>query len=87
MQTAVYHDLDEILCRYIGEQCLPQSYVATAVQWFLPVLDKLSRIHDARKKTLIVGINGCQGSGKSTLASLAVNVFRDLYKKSSVAIK
>lgn len=86
MQTAVYHDLDEILCRYIADQGLPQSYVSIAVQWFLPVLDKLARIHDARNKTLIVGINGCQGSGKSTLASLAVNIFCELYKKSAVAI-
>ena len=86
MQTAVYNEVDELLCRFIAQQRLPQSYTSIAAKWFLPVLDKLSRIHDARNKTLIVGINGCQGSGKSTLASFAVDVFRELYQKNAVAL-
>jgi D-glycerate 3-kinase len=60
--------IDELLRSFAAEQKLPDTYVATARRWFLPLADATAariRAGDLR----VLGVVGTQGSGKSTLAS------------------
>lgn len=86
MQTAIHNELDGVFNEFLLQQKLPDSYRATATQWFVPILDKLASLHNSRNQPIVIGINGCQGSGKSTLAAFAVAYFKAIYGKTSVAI-
>ncbi|NQX89840.1 MAG: hypothetical protein HRT77_14380 [Halioglobus sp.] len=46
---------------------LDATYLDTAHARFEPLAEALARCQRAAKRTLLIGVNGCQGSGKSTL--------------------
>lgn len=54
--------------RFIARHGLSDDYLQQAIIWFDPLVDSLFSDQKKAKKTLVIGINGCQGSGKSTLA-------------------
>lgn len=59
----------ELLSRFVASHKLPESYLATARQWFVPLVEELrTAVVDQDMKVL--GVVGTQGSGKSTLAAL-----------------
>lgn len=61
---------------FLDKHRLPDSYRETAEQFFDPLAKTLiARQRQHPKRTLFVGINGCQGSGKSTLADYLVFQF------------
>jgi D-glycerate 3-kinase len=53
---------------FISKHGLPEDYKQLASTWFDPLTENLLAQYNSSRKTLIVGINGCQGSGKTTLA-------------------
>ena len=58
---------------FITRNRLPEYYLQQASIWFDPIVETLiehhsSALRQAGKRTLVIGINGCQGSGKTTLA-------------------
>ena len=57
---------------FLRRERLPQSYLATAQQYFDPLVDRILAAVSARNTTLLVGINGSQGSGKTTLCAYLV---------------
>jgi Predicted kinase len=70
--------LDPALQDFIDREALPPSYRDTVEQWFLPLAETvLGKVAQSRR-TLIVGISGCQGSGKSTLAELLVLLLKQM---------
>jgi D-glycerate 3-kinase len=74
MNSGLQAKLDE----FIAQEKLPADYRETVRQWFLPLAeDILHKVANSRK-TLVVGVSGCQGSGKSTLAALLVLLLKEL---------
>lgn len=75
---AMTSDLRVALQQFAQHERLPESYLHTVEQWFLPlaedILGRVAHSHQA----LLVGVSGCQGSGKTTLASLLVLLMREL---------
>lgn len=60
-----------ILDRFCQRHGLPESYLASARDYFLPFADWLEgRMAKHDGKTYVLGLNGAQGTGKSTLALL-----------------
>lgn len=53
---------------FITRNGLPEHYLQQASIWFDPIVETLIEHHCSAKRTLVIGINGCQGSGKTTLA-------------------
>ncbi|MDR2212189.1 MAG: hypothetical protein LBE21_00985 [Pseudomonadales bacterium] len=76
--------LDAALDEFIAREALPASYRATAEEWFLPLAESVLAQVAQSRRTLIVGISGCQGSGKSTLASLLTLLLKQLLGLRSV---
>jgi D-glycerate 3-kinase len=71
-------DLEPALADFIAREGLPASYRDTVERWFLPLAEQvLGKVAHSRR-TLIVGVSGCQGSGKSTLAELLVLMLKQL---------
>ncbi|MGI9205945.1 MAG: phosphoribulokinase [Woeseiaceae bacterium] len=67
MQDKIEEFLADMLPALIEKHQLPAEFRATAENFYLPLVNKLSLLHsDARP--LLLGINGAQGTGKSTLA-------------------
>jgi len=52
---------------FLQRNQLPGSYLATAHQWFEPLLTEFNTNYRSGQAPQIIGINGSQGSGKSTL--------------------
>ncbi len=60
-----------ILDGFCQRHGLPERYLESARQYFLPFADWLEdRIAEHGGKTYVLGLNGAQGTGKSTLAQL-----------------
>ena len=53
---------------------MPQSFLKTADEWYVPLAERIAKHHAAVGRTLLIGVNGSQGSGKSTLAALLVQL-------------
>jgi D-glycerate 3-kinase len=70
--------LDPALQDFIEREGLPASYRATVEQWFLPLAESILGKVAHSRRTLVVGVSGCQGSGKSTLAELLVLLLKQL---------
>src|SRR5687767_10663938 len=64
--------------QFAQQERLPESYLQTVEQWFLPLADEIGRRVAHSHQALLVGVSGCQGSGKTTLASLLVLMLREL---------
>lgn len=63
---------------FIQAEKLPDDYLDTVQQWFLPLAEQLLQKAAPRNAPLVVGISGSQGSGKSTLAALLVILLREM---------
>lgn len=59
----------ELLSRFVASHKLPESYLATARQWFVPLVEELCTAV-VNQDLKVLGVVGTQGSGKSTLAAL-----------------
>ena len=66
---------DRHLHSFLKEHRLPQSFLKTADEWYVPLAGRISKHHAAVGRTLLIGVNGSQGSGKSTLAALLTQLF------------
>jgi D-glycerate 3-kinase len=70
--------LQAALQQFAQREKLPDAYINTVEQWFLPLAhDILQRARNSKQAPL-VGVSGCQGSGKTTLAALLVLLLREL---------
>ena len=49
---------------------MPQSFLKTVDEWYVPLAERLAKHYAVVGRTLLIGVNGSQGSGKSTLAAL-----------------
>ena len=65
---------DRHLHNFLKEHCLPQSFLKTVDEWYVPLAERILKHHAAIGRTLLIGVNGSQGSGKSTLAALLVQL-------------
>ncbi len=67
---------------FLQRNQLTGDYLQSADRWFQPLIDDLLQRRAAvgAKKTLLVGVSGCQGSGKSTLADYLCEVLRLRYQ-------
>jgi D-glycerate 3-kinase len=64
--------------QFAHQEKLPDAYLHTVEQWFLPLAEDILRRVAHSHQALLVGVSGCQGSGKTTLASLLVLLLREL---------
>jgi D-glycerate 3-kinase len=78
--------LHAILKDFVAQQSLPDHYIDSALKWFMPVAQQLFEHQTGAKKTIVVGLNGCQGSGKSTLTALLCELLSQHYNKVTVAL-
>jgi len=78
--------LDQVISQFIRQHQLPNGYVNTVYDWFIPVAESLLIKQKLHAKPLVIGINGAQGSGKSTLSDLLTTLFTDYYKLKAVNI-
>lgn len=72
------HSIRPVLAEFIKSEHLPDSYLQTVEQWYLPLAEEVLRHISTHQGPFMLGINGCQGSGKSTLAALLVILLREL---------
>ncbi|MFD2165495.1 kinase [Thalassotalea euphylliae] len=68
-----------MLSPFLEQQQLPDSYQATANQWFASLVTKINTLAKT-KAPWFIGINGSQGSGKSTLAAYLEFTLTQQYK-------
>ena len=68
---------DKQLHNFLKEHCLPQSFLKTADEWYVPLAERLAKHHAVAGRTLLIGVNGSQGSGKSTLAALLTQLLAE----------
>lgn len=61
-------ELRQTLNALIKQEALPDTYVNTAEQTILPLVEHLVALQRSANRTIVVGIHGAQGTGKSTLA-------------------
>lgn len=71
----------QIIRQLIVDEHLPADFAALAIDYYLPLAGHITRCHQRRQQTLVVGINGAQGTGKSTLSELLQRLFRALQLK------
>lgn len=69
----------------MADHLLPESYLATALKWFVPLLTNIMQHQKGANKPILVGINGAQGSGKSTLSDLLVHLLNKQYGLPSIS--
>jgi D-glycerate 3-kinase len=82
--VAMTSTLRAALEQFAQQEGLPDSYLHTVEQWFLPLAEDILRRVAHSNQALLVGVSGCQGSGKTTLASLLVVMLRELLGLKSV---
>lgn len=70
--------LQHALQQFAQREKLPDSYIATVEQWFLPLAEEILQRAKNANEAPLVGVSGCQGSGKTTLAALLVLLLREL---------
>jgi D-glycerate 3-kinase len=64
-------DYPQLIRQFISDEKLPATYLDDAIEWLLPLKDRIIAKLRGRASALeVVGINGAQGTGKSTLAKL-----------------
>ena len=66
----------EIIQAFIRENRVSESFYENALNWYVPLINRIIKHQNEAPQCFFVGINGCQGSGKSTLVS-----FIDFYLK------
>lgn len=54
--------------QFLTRHQLPDEYLETAQQWFVPLAESLASRARQASAPLVVGLNGSQGSGKTTLS-------------------
>jgi len=59
-----------LILQFLREEKLPQNFVSTIQNFYLPLVQHLINLCEKSGLPLIVGINGAQGTGKSTLSNL-----------------
>ncbi len=73
--------LEQILSSYISQNNLGKGFYATALNWYIPLAERVVLHQNNAKRPILIGINGCQGSGKSTLTGLLVELISFLFNK------
>ena len=74
------------LSQFLQEHQLGRGYTQQTADYFAPLARELVNLHQNKKQTIIVGINGAQGSGKSTLSELLVELFEKQYSLNAVTL-
>jgi len=76
--------IEDKIDQFLEQKSLPKTYKETALDWFIPLLERILMHHNKASRPIVVGVNGCQGSGKSTLTSLLVTLLNDVYQVNTV---
>lgn len=72
--------------RFLDDQRLPASYLATASRYFDPLARQIAGERSRVGRTLRVALNGSQGSGKSTLSAYLGEALREDLGLSAVVL-
>lgn len=75
-----------VLQAFVCEQKLPASFGQSFTAWYAGIARQLAARAAASKKTLLVGVSGCQGSGKSTLAKAMARVAEQVFGTTAAAL-
>jgi len=59
------------LARFIADEGLPASFERTVALVCEPLAARASRLRQARRRTVVIGLCGAQGSGKTTIAEVS----------------
>lgn len=74
------------LSHFLQKHQLGDDYSHHVDKYFAPLARELVNLHQNKKQSIIVGINGAQGSGKSTLSDLLVEIFQQQYGLNAVTL-
>lgn len=74
------------LSHFFQKHQLEGDYSHQVEKYFAPLARELVNLHQNKKQTIIVGINGAQGSGKSTLSDLLVEIVQQQYRLNAVSL-
>ena len=58
------------LSAFMAREGLPEAFLTTAEHVCEPLAQRIARLRQVRRRTIIVGLCGAQGSGKSTIAAV-----------------
>ena len=64
---------------FIKQHHLPASFKISAQEHFISLAEQIFSLATQEKKTLFIGVNGCQGSGKSTLTAFITHYLTKQY--------
>ena len=60
--------MQALIKNFIQSERLPESFVAVAENYYLPLVEQVVAWHLGARTSLGLALNGGQGTGKSTLA-------------------
>lgn len=76
--------IDACIKTFLERNKLPDSYRATAQNWFIPILEDIALHHNGSERPLLLGVNGAQGSGKSTFTEFAAMFLTQVLGKTCI---
>lgn len=74
------------LAKFTEKHGLSDEVKTTIKKWYAPIAEQLALHQNKTKKTLIIGLNGCQGSGKSTFTDFLNQYLRMYYGLNVISI-
>ena len=66
----------QIIKDFINRESLPQSYLADAEKYFIPLVNLIINKTNQSETATIIGISGAQGTGKTSLSELLEKILR-----------
>jgi len=61
---------------FLAEEALPESFRETIEAICLPLAAHAAALHDARRRTVVLGLCGAQGSGKTTVGAAVARLLQ-----------
>lgn len=74
------------LSQFVHQNKLGADFSAQAQEYFVPLAREIVNLHQNKRRSVLVGVNGAQGSGKSTLSELLVHILKQKYGLKAISL-
>jgi len=87
LSYGIERDLQRVVTRLADELELPQTFISSALEHYVPLLRWLQReMQEYSGSTYLLGVHGAQGTGKTTLAQLLCRYIHDVEGRSVISV-
>ena len=87
MSYGIERDMQRVVSKLVNELDLPQTYLNSALEHYVPLLHWLKReMQEHSGSTYLLGVHGAQGTGKTTLAQLLCRYLHDVDGRSVISV-